>query len=310
MKLPDADNAVVEPEKVRDYLLSPHHPIDRESELSSRSRLVVGTPSAATCTVLRGLSWWQASAALPVRRRVFPEPVLPVIIDLAGPGWFLESPAGERGLQVSNLGVGLHQRFGVLTAPATPSCVLLELDPLGAYRLFGIPLCELSEQTFDVADIVGAQARELRERLRGSPDPLTALSLADEFVAQRVHRAKEPSPAVSWAWQHLLTSSGKVSVDALAENIGWSRKHLRQRFLEQVGVSPKAAPQLVRFSAAMRHLRTSGSTLPLASTAVELGYFDQSHLCRAFRHHADCTPTEFHDLVETAGVARVENARR
>lgn len=29
MKLPDADKAVVEPEKVRDYLLSPHHPIGK-----------------------------------------------------------------------------------------------------------------------------------------------------------------------------------------------------------------------------------------------------------------------------------------
>ncbi len=141
---------------------SRHDSGNRESGPSSRSRVVVGTPSATTRTVLRSLSWWQASAAPPVRRRVFPEPVLPVIIDLAGPGWFLESPAGDRGPQVSNLGVGLHQRFGVLNAPASPSCVLLELDPLGAYRLFGIPLHELSEQTFDVADIVGAKARELR----------------------------------------------------------------------------------------------------------------------------------------------------
>lgn len=29
MKLPNADQAVVEPEKVRDYLLSPHHPIGK-----------------------------------------------------------------------------------------------------------------------------------------------------------------------------------------------------------------------------------------------------------------------------------------
>jgi hypothetical protein len=29
VKLPNADQAVVEPEKVRDYLLSPHHPIGK-----------------------------------------------------------------------------------------------------------------------------------------------------------------------------------------------------------------------------------------------------------------------------------------
>lgn len=271
-------------------------------------RHVIATPCTQTRAVLRRLSWWQAPAAPPTRTRVFPEPVLPVIIDLTGPGWFLESATGERGPRASSLGVGLHQRFGVLHAPATPCCVLLELDPIGAFKLFGLPLHELSDQTFDVVDLLGTGVRELRERLESSDTPSAALGAADHFVAERLARAKEPSPAICWAWQTLLASSGNVSIDTLAKNIGWSRKHLRQRFLEQVGASPKAAAQLVRFSAALRRMRNSGSTQTLASTATDLGYFDQAHMCRAFRRHAGCTPKRLRDGVDATDAARVENA--
>lgn len=261
---------------------------------------IVATPSAQTRAVLRGLSWWHAPAAPPVQRRVFPEPVLPMIIDLAGPGWFLEDSNGQRGPTTSSLGVGLHQRFGLLNAPETPCCVLLELEPLGAFKLFGVPLHELSDQSFDVGDILGSEVRALRERLVSSRSPSAALALVDGFVAERLSHAKEPSPAVAWAWQTLLASNGNVSIDALAQNIGWSRKHLRQRFLEQVGASPKAAAQLIRFSATLRHLRGDGSTNSLASTAAALGYFDQAHMCRAFRHHAGCTPKRLRTLAAGA----------
>jgi transcriptional regulator GlxA family with amidase domain len=79
-----------------------------------------------------------------------------------------------------------------------------------------------------------------------------------------------------------------MRVDALADEVGWTRQHLWSRFRSQLGLSPKRAAQLVRFDRAA-HLLAAGNTP--ASVAAETGYADQSHLHREIRAIARATPT-------------------
>lgn len=259
--------------------------------------MVVQGPLTAPESLVRSMAYWRAPADTPSRCLVFPEPVLPVILDLSGPGWFLDDGHGKRGPQVSALGVGLHERSGFLNTPARPSCVLLQLDPLGARRLFGIPLNQLNGRTFDLVDVLGEPAHELLERVNAHTSPLDALRLVDDFIARRLSHTPEAPPAVAWAWRRILQSDGSAPISDLIRQVGWSRKHLRNRFLEHVGASPKAAAQLVKFSASMRRLRGAGSAASLACVACESGYSDQAHMSRCFRRHAGLTPTEYRKLL-------------
>jgi transcriptional regulator GlxA family with amidase domain len=94
---------------------------------------------------------------------------------------------------------------------------------------------------------------------------------------------------VSWAWRRLAESGGLLPVTELAAEVGWSRRHLGERFRDELGLSPKVAGRVIRFGRARRLLgrpRRPG----LAEVAVACGYYDQAHLTRDFHEFAGCTP--------------------
>ena len=73
--------------------------------------------------------------------------------------------------------------------------------------------------------------------------------------------------------------------------LGWSRRHFGARFLEHVGLAPKAAARLLRFRRAVALLeRDDGARL--AEIAQACGYYDQAHLNRDFRAYAGRSPGE------------------
>jgi methylphosphotriester-DNA--protein-cysteine methyltransferase len=86
----------------------------------------------------------------------------------------------------------------------------------------------------------------------------------------------------------MVSSRGRVRVDRLAAEAGWSRKRLWSRFRAQIGLTPKRAAQLVRFDHAAHHVAAGHSP---AFAAAESGYVDQSHLHRDVMAFAAATPT-------------------
>ena len=81
-----------------------------------------------------------------------------------------------------------------------------------------------------------------------------------------------------------------MRVAHLADEVGWSRRHLTDRFTDEFGVGPKQATRIERFTRA-RTLLSSGRTV--ADAAVSCGYADQAHLTRDFRALGGCTPTQW-----------------
>lgn len=84
-----------------------------------------------------------------------------------------------------------------------------------------------------------------------------------------------------------MASRGRVRVERLATEVGWTRQRLWSRFRSQIGITPKRAAQLVRFDHAAHRLAAGQST---ALVAADSGYADQSHLHRDIVAFAGVTP--------------------
>ena len=74
--------------------------------------------------------------------------------------------------------------------------------------------------------------------------------------------------------------------------MGYSRKQLINRFRQHIGLPPKLAARVIRFSHAVRLLQESEERNWM-DIAFDAGYYDQSHLIRDFLEFTGSTPTEY-----------------
>jgi AraC-like DNA-binding protein len=188
--------------------------------------------------------------------------------------------------------MGAHGRYSVVEGDCALSYVEMVLDPLGAYRLLGLPMAELSGQLVDLAEVLGAEGRRLGEQLREAVSWRHRFALLDRFLLRRLEEGPQPSPEVGRAWERLVASGGTVPIGRVAEEVGWSHKHLITRFRRQVGLRPKTAARLVRFDGVLGRL-DGRQPLDWGLVARETGYADQAHLIRDFHQFTGTTPTEF-----------------
>lgn len=164
----------------------------------------------------------------------------------------------------------------------------IRLDPLGAFSLLGVPMCELSNRVVELSQLLGDDAERWTARLRDAPSWEERFALMDGRLAARMTNGPLPSPQVAWVWHTMRLASGAVRVGELADRAGCSHRHLIAGFREQVGMTPKAAAQILRYERAVR-LLTSGGAAPV-EVAVACGYADQSHLTRELTRLAGTTP--------------------
>jgi AraC-like DNA-binding protein len=214
-----------------------------------------------------------------------PRPELTLMIDLDG--WI--SADGSRlpdawvgGLADVPTIVGFGQTYGSID---------LKLHPLGAYRLLGLPLSELAGACVPLSEVFGRAGTRLVEQLRCLDGWDERFDVLEAFLLARLERAPEVDPAVSWAWQRLGATAGRVRIEELAGEVGASRRYLSGRFGEQVGITPKTAARLIRFADVRRRIEAAPPCW--AQIAADAGYADQSHLNREFQQFAGTTPTDF-----------------
>ncbi|WP_326416736.1 AraC family transcriptional regulator [Amycolatopsis sp. H20-H5] len=226
--------------------------------------------------------------------RLTPLGVITVTIDLAAPP--IRRSVAEDGRTGTDLPsspvMGLRDRPLVLEQAGATRGIIIAMTPLGAYALFGLPLRELANANIALADLLGAEANLLVEKLAETPGWLARFRVLDDYLTARLQHGPELTRAVQGAWLRLTTSSGRLRISTLADEIGWTRQHLNVRFREQIGLTPKTVARIARLHHAAS-LLTQSSPPPWSDVALRCGYADQPHLNRDFRTLTGCTPTEY-----------------
>ncbi|GAB3799837.1 helix-turn-helix domain-containing protein [Micromonospora zhanjiangensis] len=133
----------------------------------------------------------------------------------------------------------------------------------------------------------GREAARARERLATVAAWPDRFALVGALLADRRRTRWSVDPEVARAWHRIVAGGGRVRVDGLAAEVGWSRKRLWTRFRAQIGLPPKQAAKLVRFDRAAHRLAAGG---PAARVAADTGYADQAHLHRDVMTFTGLTP--------------------
>lgn len=259
-------------------------------------RFAHGMPAPRLRSFVRDYTGYADQASAVVRRRELPIADTVVIVNLGAP-WRMLDPVSEHTLgQYDSFAAGTGGRFAIVEGTGPARCFHMNLTPLGGYRFFGVPMHLLSGSIFELDDLLDGAVRELREQLHEAGSWASAFDRLDTFIEARLQRGRAVSREVGWAVAELERTRGAARIGELTEQLGCSRKHLHQRFIEQIGTPAKQLAQLLRFGHAaerIERLQQETNERQLAALALECGYSDQAHLTREFRRFSGWTPGEY-----------------
>jgi len=201
--------------------------------------------------------------------------------------------------QLQDEGVPAWSLRGPLLKPAArrfaaPTLVVgIRLRPGVAYILTGTATETLVDRRIDLRSM-----KPFRDLVFVEPRPRTPeehiLSL-ERFLIERLEHAAI-HPVLACVLAELERTRGSLRASELAAHSGVSARHLNRLMRRWVGYSSKRLANIVRFQATLHEMEQSAQR-PVASLAMENGYFDQSHLTHDTVRFSGATPG---DLVPRA----------
>lgn len=231
------------------------------------------------------------------RRRELPGPFVVLALEF-GPPIRIYAYGDERRFSRHHGGfvAGLDDRFALCEHDGFQQGVQVNLTPIGARRLFGLPMSELSGRVVALRNVLPARHRDLGARLQELDNWDDRFDLLDAVLGRRLTETRVETGVVSWAVRRIEETGGRVDMRGLARELGYSRKHVIALFRDQVGIPPKLLARIVRFNGLVQHLR-KGGVGTWADLALEFGYYDQAHLARDVKQFTGTTPRQVRPMV-------------
>jgi AraC-like DNA-binding protein len=165
------------------------------------------------------------------------------------------------------------------------------LRPEGVRPLLGLPAAMIGQRVAVLADVMGAAAGRLEDRVFSGPAE-GAMGRLAAALSERRAAAPPPDETAGRAVSLVRRGRGRKRIDALGTDLNLSPRQLERHFLAHVGLSPKLFSRLVRFDRAVRDLPARGTTT-WTDFALAHGYSDQAHFINEFGEFAGLSPAAY-----------------
>jgi len=226
------------------------------------------------CDVLKGVvhSYLQISAQYPTPYPVIPDGTQSIFISPHG------SFIGGTQLQTRNIQIlAAGEYFGIRFYA-------------GALRhLFKLDLSEITDQFVGEEYLPCNIFNRLSQLIYQQDNFHKRVDICENWLMKNFK--PQPKSRFDQALSSIYQSSGNVKVNDLAQSVAWSSRHLNRLFQLHTGLSTKTFTKIVRMQHACRQLYITPRTS--LNSALELGFFDQSHFIKDFRKHLLSKPSDF-----------------
>ncbi|MET9962261.1 helix-turn-helix domain-containing protein [Streptomyces sp. NPDC006326] len=253
---------------------------------------VYGSPCSALRGAVVGYRGFASAPDRSVRRMHMPTGLVSLVIGFGSPLVVYDAVAPSPPALPVSLVAGVRTRTAVTECAGRTAGIVVALTPMAAYSLFDVPMHELADRYAELPGPALPGAAQLVGMLRRLPCHEARFAALDRFLAGRIAAGPQAAPGVALAVRAVRRSAGRRTVAEIAAETRQSRRHLERLFKEQVGVTPKAYAQIVRFRHALRLLDAG---VPPAGVAARAGFHDQAHLNRDFKSMTGRTPRRFLD---------------
>lgn len=163
--------------------------------------------------------------------------------------------------------------------------------PHSLYPLLGVPLHLLSSAVLPLDHLLKGRGLEACV----DEDVAASFRRLEDCLAGLFREECRDLPGygyVEYSVSQMLASHGGASIKGLVKKSGITAKHYDELFKKYVGLPPKCLCSIVQFNHFI-HYKSSHPGKTLTECAYEAGYYDQSHLIKAFNQWVGVTPGQY-----------------
>ena len=162
--------------------------------------------------------------------------------------------------------------------------------PGTAKQILKSPLSHFTDQEI-LLDDIQSNSDEFVELICGAESFDERIALFEKYYT-RCNSDKDCAPSlISFLLEKINASCGEIRVQELADETGYSTRHVSNVFKKYVGISPKLFSRIVRFQRSFSLLRLQKKPT-FADLAQDAGYYDQAHFINEFKEFSLNTPTQ------------------
>ncbi len=218
-------------------------------------------------------------------QRVVPDGAMELVLHAGDP--FAEVRDGVTQTQAQVVLSGQLTRPIFLSQNSRGRVFGIRFRPTGAAALLRSDADEFTDSLLPLEQVSSSLHRDLRDSLsEKQPDRVFARIAT---VLQERAKFARPSSRMEYATSRICSTDGNAPIEKIAQEMGITMRQLQRLFRTHVGISAKTLCRLARFQAVLARLQADWNGW--ADAALQVGYFDQSHLLRDFRQFAGVTPT-------------------
>lgn len=184
--------------------------------------------------------------------------------------------------------VGPRTRAKLKRATDSMRATTIRFKPGWSPSMFGVAANTLTDQLVTLDDLWGPAGADVTADLVAARSVPAILERLSRAIAART--AFESTSARLARRAVRLFEASDIDVEAVAQRLGVTTRHLRRAFVASVGIAPKAFARGVRLQ---RAISEAGRSKDWGAIARNAGYYDQSHLIGEFRDLVGLTPSAY-----------------
>lgn len=198
----------------------------------------------------------------------------------------------------TSLASGLHTLPAEIHHSGWQTGVQVALTTAGAPALLGVPAAALAGELVGLPELAGPRSSDglchLPEQLHDTADLWERIRLVERALTAALARGGRTGPRAE-VGRALSSLTRGAQVSEVADDVGWSRRHLTAQVRAECGLAPKEFQRVARFERSHILLRRAARAgrVHVADLAAATGYADQSHLTREWVNLGACTPREW-----------------
>ncbi len=140
--------------------------------------------------------------------------------------------------------------------------------------------------------IWGDSISQLYETIVSTNDISIVVHTLEQFLLEQLASYHAASSQIDYLSSLLYYGNPTLTVQDVANRVGYSRRQLQRICARNFGISPKQYLSTVRFNRVKKQMLLSDDHQYLAQ-ALDGGYFDQAHFIHEFERFALITPGQF-----------------